>query len=664
MMKLIAPLKSSIALRLFFLFFLSSLLGCSQNDDDDNDSVALPMMPNSVATSWPTYGGQSSGTQYSSLAQINTNNIDQLEVAWTYHAGDLSSGTEQIDKTVYQVTPIYNNDRLYLCTPFSHFVSLDPATGKELWRFDPKKPLKGAFYGRNYCRGVAYWQADSVAERQAFCGKKVIGTTQNGVLIALDADSGQLCSDFGDQGRIDLNKLDYKGNGLVYSTSPPAIYKHVVITGGSSYDNKWGDSLDGIVRGFDVRTGKELWNWNPIPAHLSDKTGGANVWAPISIDQQNGWVFLPTSSPSYDVLGVDRTEPIPHANAVVVLDALTGKLIWSYQTVRHDLWDYDLPSMPTLVNVMRDGELISAVLQGTKMGYIFVLDRLTGEPLFPVVDTPMPPTDIPGEYSSPTQPIPQLPASVTSTHLTSEDGWGLLYFDEKACEKQIAALRNDGLYTPPSLQGSALHPSFLGGTNWGGIAYDEQRGVAVVNSSNLIASVTLIPREQYNPDRHKKKGFSYYEMKGSPYVLVRGALQSPLGFGQMRSPCNPPPWGNLTAIDMHSGETLWQVPFGQIELAGPFKSFKRWGSPNQGGPIITKGGLIFIGASPDSLLRAYDIKTGELIWTGDIPAPAIATPMTYQHGADKTQFVVVAAGGHDDFGTVKSDAIVAFSLKK
>lgn len=625
----------------------------------ENVNVAVNTNNVSEATDWPTYGGQPSGTQYSSLDQVNLSNVDQLEVAWTYHAGELSSGNDDADKTVYQVTPIFTNNKLYLCTPFNHIVALDPANGKELWRFDPKRPLTSAFYGSNYCRGVSYWEAEPETEKEQFCGKRVIETTQDGILLAVDAESGKLCPDFGDSGKIDLNNFDYKGEGRIYSTTPPAIYEDVIITGGSTYDNKYGDSLDGIVRGFDARTGEELWNWNPIPEHLSNSTGGANTWAPISVDKENGWVFLPTGSPSYDVYGAGRKDPITFGNAVVVLDALSGALIWSYQTVHHDLWDYDLPAMPTLVSVMRNGNKVPAVLQATKTGFVFVLNRLTGEPLFPVEERPVPQTDVVGEYSSPTQPFPLLPGPVTSQNIKTEDGWGTIFVDKKECQGKLKKLRNEGIFTPPSLRGSVLHPSFLGGTNWGGIAFDETSGIAILNSSNLVASVTLIPRDEYDPEKHRQHGESYYELKGSPYILLRGVLLSSLG-----APCNPPPWGKLTAIDMNSGETRWQIPFGRVEFGASIKSLPSWGSPNQGGPIITKGGLVFIGASPDNSFRAFNLYTGDHVWTGELPAPAIATPMTYQFGPENRQYIVVAAGGHDGFQTDKSDTIIAFALRR
>ena len=610
------------------------------------------------ATGWPSYGGQPSGTKYSALDQINRANVGSLQVAWTYHTGEISSGTDDTDATVSELTPVYANGHLYICTPFGRVASLDPASGRKVWSFDPKKPRSGNMYAENYCRGVAYWEAPDPQARAAECGKRVLLAGQTGMLMAIDADRGRLCPGFGQGGRVNLAALDYKGEGPLANTSPPAIYRNVVIVGASVTDNKFRNSLDGIVRAFDVVTGRELWSWNPIPPALSDLTGAANTWAPISIDAQRGWVFLPTGSASWDTLGVNRIDAIPDANAVVVLDALTGRRVWSYQTIHHDLWDYDLPAMPTLATIEYQGRPVDAVIQGTKTGNIFVLDRQSGKPLFPVREMPVPQSDVPGERASPTQPMPVLPRPVTSQALTADQAWGALGFDRWRCKAKLAAFRNEGMFTPPSIKGSLLHPSFLGGTNWGGIAYDPNTGLAVVNSSNLVSSVILKPRAEYDEKRDKRPGVSVYEMRGSPYVMLREVLLSPLG-----APCNPPPWGQLTAIDMKTGQTRWQIPFGRIRFSSGLSSPASWGAPNQGGPIVTRGGLIFIGASLDSRFRAYDIQTGREVWSARVPAPATATPMTFRH-TDGRQYVVVAAGGHGGFGTPLGDALIAYALPR
>ena len=477
-----------------------------------------------AATDWPTYGGQPGSTQYSALDQINTKTVRRLEVAWTYHTGELAKRTDTTSGTIFEVTPIFANDRLYFCTPYNNVVALDPASGEQYWRHEVEiDRQKAAYYLYNRCRGVSYWQSAETSGEK--CSKRIFSATGDGFLLALDAETGAPCTDFGDNGRIDVNGLDYKGEGYVNLTSPPAIYKNAVIIGASIYDNRWRDTPDGIVRAFDAVTGRELWNWNPIPARLSDKLGGANAWAPLSIDRENGLVFLPTGSPSHDLYGVLRSDPIPDANAIVALDALTGERVWSFQTVHHDLWDYDLPSAPTLVNVRRDGRDIPAVLQATKTGFLFLLDRLTGEPIFPVEEQKVPAGDIPGEHYSPTQPVPQSPPPFAAQELTAKKVWGALLFDKLACEQKVKALRNEGIFTPPSEEGSLLLPSFVGGSNWGGVAYDQRSGLAVVNSSNLVAYARLTKRA----DDGVAAGAT---LQGAPYAMDRNFLRSPLGAPQ------------------------------------------------------------------------------------------------------------------------------------
>ena len=583
------------------VFFVSALLlvtGCGDEPEPKTSQPKLNTQLEETAIDWPTYGGQSSGTQYSSLDQINRENVDTLKRAWVFHTGDLSNGDDDSDATNYQVTPIFADDKLIFCTPYNNVVALNPGTGDPVWRFDFNKPKSETMYGYHNCRGVSYWVAANESEANDVCGKRVIQATDNGVLMALDATTGKLCAGFGDAGKVDLNALDYRGEGRISVTSPPAIYQDVVVVGGTVIDNKYEDSLDGIVRGFDARTGEQRWAWNPIPEKLSSQVGGANTWAPISVDRDTGTVFLPTGSPSYDTYGVNRTDPIPFGNAVVALDALTGEVTWSYQTVHHDLWDYDLASMPTLGKVMHEGVERAVVFQGTKTGFVFVLDRKTGEPVFDVVEQTVPSSDVPGEFAFPTQPHPTKPPPVTSQKVTVDDAWGVAVVDKRSCKKSMESLRNEGMFTPPSNQGSVLHPSFLGGINWGGLAFDAASGLAVVNSSNLMSSVTLVPRDVYKEDVHKVGGASVYEMRGAPYIMVRKVLLSSFG-----APCNPPPWGTLTALDMNAGEIRWQIPFGRVDF-GALDSLASWGAPNQGGPIVTKGGLVFIGASLDSKFQS------------------------------------------------------------
>lgn len=632
--------------------------GCSQTPDQQPALASKDVMAvEAGATGWPSYGGQSSSTKYSALDQINRSNVARLKLAWTWHSGEVADGSDpSVESTVSEMTPIYANRRLYGCTPFGRVVAIDPANGREVWSFDPKKPRSGNMYRQNYCRGVAYWQAADPAAQMRDCGRRIVYAGQNAHLMAIDANRGTACSGFGMGGKVDLGALDYKGEGKPANTSPPAVWDNIIVVGVAVQDNMYRNSLDGIVRAFDVMSGRELWSWNPIPANLSPVTGAANAWAPLSVDAKRGWVFVPTGSASWDTLGVNRIESIPDANAVVALDMRTGRKVWSYQTVHHDLWDYDLPSAPTLATIDHAGRATEAVIQGTKTGNIFVLDRQTGKPLFPIVEQAVPQSDLPGETAAPTQPMPVLPRPVTSQTISAKDAWGMAWFDQRHCEKRMATLRNEGLFTPPSSKGSVLHPSFLGGTNWGGVAYDPGSGLAVVNSSNLVASVTLKPRSEYVESRDKRPGVSVYEMQGSPYVMLREVLMSPLG-----APCNPPPWGRLTAVDMRTGQTRWQVPFGQVKLPSGVISPPEWGAPNQGGPIVTRGGLVFIGASLDSRFRAYDTQTGRELWSVAVPAPATATPMTFRH-TDGRQYVIISAGGHGGFGTQLGDAMVAYAL--
>lgn len=416
------------------------------------------------------------------------------------------------------------------------------------------------------------------------------------------------------------------------------------------------DTADGIVRAFDARTGKLVWEFNPIPEALSAKTGGANTWSFMAVDEELQLVYLPTSSPSVDPYGVLRDEPIVHANAVVALNLATGEVVWSFQTVHHDLFDYDLPAQPILFDLQREGQSLPALAQITKTGFVFVLDRRTGKPLYPVEEVPVPSSTIANERASTTQPRPTRPAPFARQALSGDELFGVAFFDKLACEKHFEELRYEGLFTPPSEQGSLQFPSSLGGGNWGGAALDPRRNLLIVKTSNVASTVKLIPADAMQtrpvgpPVEFLKK-----PLNQTPYRLDGEFFLSPLGV-----PCTPPPWGELVAIDLNSAEHVWRQPLGRNPL-GPLHTPASWGSPNVAGPIVTGGGLIFIGAGADSAFRALDLATGAELWADrDLPAPAMAVPMTYR--VRGSQYVVVAAGGNGLAGTVQSDAIIAYRL--
>ncbi|MDX2222019.1 MAG: pyrroloquinoline quinone-dependent dehydrogenase [Rhodospirillaceae bacterium] len=618
-------------------------------------AVAEPIDPRA----WESYAGTPGGGRYSALEQITRDNVGRLRVAWRHDSGDVAADpAEKRGLSSYEVTPLVADGTLYYCTPLNKVIALDAATGGEKWRFDAHAAFDlGPVFAAN-CRGVALWR-DRQEPPVAACRTRIFRGDAVGRLFAIDAETGRPCADFGAGGMVDLKDFDYGGAGAPALMSPPAVIGDLVIVGGSVGDNAKADTVDGIVRAFDTRTGAERWSFNPIPAHLSAATGAANVWSAITVDVERGLLFLPTSSPSPDFYGVQRSDPIPHANAVVALNAADGSVAWSYQIVRHDLFDYDLPEPPALITVRRDGAEIPAVAQITKMGFLFVLDRVTGQPLFPVEDRAVAASDIPGETASPTQPVPVLPAPFARQVLTADDMWGLTFWDRGKCRDVFQASRYEGLFTPASERGTVMYPSALGGGNWGGLAVDPRTATAYVKSQNIGTTVRLIRKEpDYKPGPFNMARWLDMPMHGTPYRLVgEQPFLSPWGV-----PCTPPPWGTMTAIDLNTGATKWQVPIGQVAFGpgGLLKTPKAWGSPNVGGLIATAGGLVFMAGTMDSRIHAYDQDSGAVLWSADLPAPGMATPMTYEAGG--RQFVVIAAGGNSLAGTRLDDAIVAFAL--
>ncbi|MEE8308324.1 MAG: pyrroloquinoline quinone-dependent dehydrogenase [Gammaproteobacteria bacterium] len=609
---------------------------------------------------WGSYGAVPGGGRYSALAQINRGNVGDLEVAWIHHSGDLADYGSDLGPSSLQVTPILANNLLYICTPFNRIIALEPTSGTEVWSFDPHDGLVDADERIRPCRGVAYWESGS-ATGSGVCDKRIFKSDGAGRVFAVDADTGRSCDDFGPGGFVALADYEYHGIGTPSLTSPPVILGDLVIVAGGVGDNIRANAPDGTVRAFDTRSGEQQWSFSMVPESMRDATGGADVWPPFSVDVETNRVFVPTGSPSPDSYGGNRVEPMPYASALLVLDGANGEPVWHRQLVHHDVFDYDLPAQPTLIEIRRGDEVIEAVAQITKMGIVFVFRRDNGEPLFPIEEVPVPQSNVPEEHTAPTQPRPLLPEPFSLQRISEEDVWGLTFWDRGKCRESFRALRYEGPYTPPSAQGSLLLPGPGGGGNWGAAAYHADTNLLIVRSQNsgFIWQLTPIDSEEIAD----KFGTSVVSrpMIGTPYRVDGYHWLSPWGV-----PCVPPPWGELTAIDLGSGETRWRIPLGQVSV-GPFGLFKTpraWGSPNVGGPMTTAGGLVFIGATMDSRFRAFDVDTGEELWRAGLPAPGMAVPMTYTAGPDATQFVVIAAGGNGLTGAKLSDAIVAFALPK
>jgi quinoprotein glucose dehydrogenase len=640
--------------------------------------------PTAAVEEWPTYGNDPGSSRYSPLTEITKENVPYLKVAWTYHTGDISDATGTWNgqkvwaKSTFEATPLLVDDTLYVASSFNRIIALDPETGREKWAFDPKLDRIG-YYGDAFtCRGLAS-RVDPRLQSGQPCRKMIYEATLDGRLIAVDGETGKACAGFGTAGQVSLKAginldsgIDHVIPGEYHFTSAPAVVGDVVVVGSAINDNDRVEMPSGVVRGYNARIGALVWSFDPVPRdpadparatwqNGADRTGAANVWGPISADPAHDLVFLPTTSPSPDFFGGQRKGEDRNADSLVALRASTGKVVWAFQAVHHNLWDYDLPTGPSLIEVERNGRRIQALAQPSKMGYLFILDRDTGQPVLPVEERPVPQGGVPGEWLSPTQPVPVATPRLVPDRLEPQDAWGLTPWDRGKCRDTIAGLRRDGIFTPPSLQGTLEYPGYAGGTNWGGVSFDRARGIILVNQTNLACIVQLIPREQVTNRRSHSGGmegaWEYAPMKGTPYVMRRRPLLSPWNV-----PCNPPPWGTLAAVDANTGAIRWQVTLGTVRDLAPMPLPIKWGTPSLSGPLTTASGLTFIGAALDSYLRAFDTETGQELWKGRLPVSAVATPMTYRARQGGRQYVVVAAGGHAKLGIKLGDSVVAFAL--
>ncbi len=617
--------------------------------------LALLLFVSAPAFGWEYWGGDAGGTRFSSLGQITPANVDNLVRAWQFRTGDLDSRPPlAMARTKFEATPLFVEDSLILCSPFNEVIALDPGTGQQKWRYDPKISNEQRPANRYNCRGVAHW-VDTQAAENAACRARIFMGTNDARVIALDAKTGVPCADFGDHGEVKLDigmKLVWPGEFQI--TSAPVVSRGVVIVGSSISDNARVDAPSGVVRAFDARSGKPRWSWDPL-VHDGVEAGAANVWAPMSTDEARGLVFLPTSSPSPDFFGGKRPGNDANANSVVALRAETGELVWSFQTVHHDVFDYDLPAQPTLARIDTGQGMRDVVIQPAKTGFVFVLDRDTGKPVWPVEERPVPQGGVEGEQLSPTQPFPtHVPALMPQKFSVDDVFKPFPTIGPSSCEKEIAAARNDGLFTPPSTQGTLIFPMTGGGVNWGGAAFDPVNQILYANTSRIVHIVKLIPRAEAEGYK-RPKGYDFGPQRGAPFAMTRHVATSRVGI-----PCGKPPWGVMVAVDLKAGKILWQSSVGTTEDQGPGIAF-HWGMPLVSGVVVTAGGVVFTGAM-DAYLRAFDAKSGAELWQGRLPVPGVANPMTYLWKGE--QYVVIAAGGHSEAGTTIGDSVVAFRLAR
>ncbi|MFN7995023.1 MAG: PQQ-binding-like beta-propeller repeat protein [Bryobacteraceae bacterium] len=611
-------------------------------------ALAVLTVP-AVAQEWRSYGGDPGGTKYSPLRQIDRANVTRLKPAWIYHTGDISDGTKWPTRSAFEATPLAVDGVLYVTTPFSRLVALDAATGRELWSFDPKidrRQSTNLFINR----GAAWWSHGGK--------RRVLLGTIDGRLFSIVAGTGRPDDSFGTAGWVDLRKgvADHFPGRSYGMTSPPAIYKDLVICGSLVPDGE-PRGPSGDVRAFDVRTGKLAWTFHTVaqageygndtwPADGWQDRGGLNAWPPISVDVKHGIVFLPLTSPSTDFFGGDRAGAGLFGDSLVALDAATGRRLWHFQTIHHNLWDYDLPAQPVLVQVRRNGELIDAVAQVTKTGFTFLFERTTGKPLFPIEEVPVAASEVPGEHAWPTQPRPLKPPPYLRQKMSADELTDVTPESRAYCAKLIDGAVLGEIFRPIGLQPTVLFPGTNGGANWGGASFDPETQTLYVNSMDVGMLYRMVKRPEGSVIPYRPQGSGTPNSRfWTPDLL----------------PCQKPPWGFLTAIDLNAGDFRWRSVLGVVDaLEG--KGLPPTGSPNIGGSLVTAGGLVFIGATNDSRFRAFDKDTGKELWVTHLPASAHATPMTFLDRRSGRQFVVIAAGGGNKYNRTYSDSLMAFAL--
>jgi quinoprotein glucose dehydrogenase len=614
-----------------------------------------------AAVEWPTYGNDPGGMRFSPLQQIDRRNVAQLQPAWTFHTGDIFDGKAGTPRSGLETTPIMLDGTLYLTTPINRVIALDPATGKQRWAYDPKLDPHADYGDGLINRGVASW-LDPTRRADQACRRRIYEATLDARLIALDAANGKPCEDFGRHGQISLSDVAGFRPGEYHMTSPPAVVDGVVVIGSAIDDNNRAQMPAGTVRGYDARSGKLRWAWDPIGVTAAGQgktrwhSGAANAWSIMAVDAARGLVFVPTGSASPDYYGGLRPGDNRWANSVVALHAASGKLAWGFQLVHHDLWDYDTASPPLLASLIRDGRETPVVIQGNKTGYLYVLDRASGKPVLPVEERPVPQSDLPGELTSPTQPIPTTLPALGPTSLSANDFWGPTEADRESCLQAMHGRTSSSVFTPPSLQGGVAVPGNIGGMNWSGYAFDPGRQLLVVNTTFLPFELRMIAREDYAKLTHGDNVGEYGPERDTPYAMYRRPLLS-----SAHLPCANGPWGELIGVDLAAGTIRWRVPLGSLQSFMPTLKTMPAGSPSLGGPIVTAGGLAFIAGTIDPYLRAFDLDDGRELWKAKLPTSGHATPMTYRWQG--RQYVVIAAGGSAKISEeAQGDAIIAYAL--
>lgn len=626
---------------------------------------------------WPAWGGSDAATRYSPLDQITPQNVGQLEKAWEFRTGAMP---QESDAYAAETTPLKVGDNLYLCSALNTLIAVDAVTGKEEWRYDPQVSEDAIPYSAS-CRGVTWYRNPDALEGDA-CRDRIIQGTIDARLIAVDAETGQPCAGFGNNGEISIEEgLGDTVPGWVAITAPPVVVRGIVVTGHQVKDGQAEDAPSGVIRGYDAITGELAWAWdmgNPQQKGLPPEgevytRGTPNMWTTATGDEELGHVYLPMGNSSVDYYGANRSQAEnEYATAVVAIDVTTGDPVWHFQTVHYDVWDYDLGSQVTLVDYPAEGGSVPAMVIPSKQGEIYILDRRTGESLHPVEERQVPTNlGVEPEKLSPTQPFSSF-HSLLMPDLTERDMWGMSPLDQLWCRIQFHRSTYEGVYTPPTADKRWIqYPGYNGGSDWGGIAIDTGRGIIVANYNDMPNHNRLVPREQVEElgvapiNRPEAQSQDAPEdlgpQAGAPYGIDVNAGWRVKFTGLM---CKEPPYGGIRAIDLKTGETLWDRPLGTARANGPFgiPSLLPFdiGTPNNGGSVVTAGGLVFIGAATDNLFRAIDIETGETVWSTVLPAGGQANPIAFAAGGK--QYVAISATGHHFMETPIGDWLIAWTL--